>query len=251
MKFLLGFLILFSANVAAEQTTLITPRNATIELIAQFPDGTGPFATVVLAPGQGYHMQLPSLEGLANKLVAEGIAVYRFNWAYYTSTPRGNPSDGFALEIEDMQTVVSAAKGDPRVDSKRLWASGKSLGSSVAWHVLSQDPSLRGGALLTPVCSQVMEGATTPTPIHEYYYPGILEETRPLIFALGDSDPLCDLPVLYSLLSKLSGPSRLAVAGGDHGFQELPLAGDEAFEKNIIAISNIVTLAIAQWSVPD
>lgn len=252
MKYILiGILLLSAGNVGAEPFPLTTPRGAVIDVIEEFPEGLGPFSTVVLAPGQGYHMQMPTLELLAKKLLSEGIAVYRFNWAYYTSTPRGDLSDGFALEIEDMQTVITKAKSDSRVDQKRLWAAGKSLGSSVAWHVLAEDSSLRGGVLLTPVCSQVLSGTQTPSPLHEYYYPNITEETRPMVFGLGDSDPLCSVPILYNLIADLKGQSRIIVVGGNHSFESLPLEGNEALEKNFAVLNDFVALAIRQWSVSD
>ncbi|MEZ5490282.1 MAG: alpha/beta family hydrolase [Gammaproteobacteria bacterium] len=252
MKYLLaGILLLLAGTSSGESLTLTTPRGAKIDVIAQLPEGTGPFTTVVLAPGQGYHMQLPALEKTAQRLLAAGFAVFRFNWAYYTSTPQGNLSNEFVLEIEDMNAVVALAKSDTRVDSERIWAAGKSLGSSVAWHVLKGDSSLKGGALLTPVCSQAESGNQEPTPIHDYYYPSIDEETRPLVFVVGDSDPLCSPSILYRLISELTGPSRLAVVGGDHSFENLPLSGNEAFEKNLRLIGDFVALAIADWSVTD
>ncbi len=246
---LLPILMLHSAmTFAADTLSIQTPRAATIEVVADFPTGPGPFITVILAPGQGYHMNLPAIESTARRLVEEGIAVYRFNWAYYSASPRGNPSDGFELEIEDMHSVVEFARSDTRVDSSRLWAAGKSLGSSVAWHVLRGDSELRGGVLLTPVCSQVENPQQPPVAVHDYYYPDVSAETRPLIIVLGDDDPLCSTSILYSLVAKLNAVTRLSIVGGDHSFDNLHREGDLAFQQNLQAVTDFVALSVSDFS---
>jgi len=250
MKGLLTAILILhcSLSVAAESVSIATPRGSTIEVIADFPIGAGPFTTVILAPGQGYHMRLAALEQTARRLVEEDIAVYRFDWTYYTATPRGSPSQDFVLEIEDMNTVVALAVADSRVDSSRVWAAGKSLGSSVAWHVLRANRTLRGGVLLTPVCSQVESAGAAPVAIHDYYYPDVSAETRPLVFAQGDADPLCSTPILYGLMADLSAPTRLLVVGGDHSFEGLPRAEGNALDENLQAVADFVALAVADFS---
>lgn len=84
-----------------------------------------------------------------------------------------------------MNTVVALAVADSRVDSSRVWAAGKLLGSSVAWHVLRANRTLRGDVLLTPVCSQIESAGAAPVAILDYYYEDVSAETRPLVFALG------------------------------------------------------------------
>jgi hypothetical protein len=43
-------------NFAAEEMTVGAPDGRRVSVIADFPSGPGPHSTIVLAPGQGYHM---------------------------------------------------------------------------------------------------------------------------------------------------------------------------------------------------
>jgi len=96
-----------------------------LDLIADFPPGGGPFPAGVLAPGEGYHMRLPAMERTAEALVAQGHAVYRFNWAYWSREPKGKPAADLSSELDDIRRVLAAARSDRRVaaDSSRSAAS--------------------------------------------------------------------------------------------------------------------------------
>jgi len=218
-----------------------TPRGAQLEVVADFPAGAGPFPAVVLAPGQGYHLALPALAQTAQQLVAHGIAVYRFNWAYFSNNPKaGRPSDDLLNELEDLQSVLKLARAEPRVAQDKVSVGGKSLGSLVAWKALSADPSLRAGVLLTPVCSRTSDGQSQD--FSDTNYPGISAELRPVLFVAGDRDPLCAPRVLYAFAAKSQGRARVAIIGGDHGFENKTLVGsavDAARNRNISLLSHI------------
>lgn len=204
---------------ASETKNLSTPRGASIEIIQEIPKGSGPFPVVILAAGQGYHMRLPLMEKLSQSLAANGIAVLRFDWAYFTRDPKqGKASADLSAEFEDMKTVVDFARGDQRFDQKRLMIGGKSLGSIIAWKVLRANPDLRGCLLLTPICGA---GKTSPLrlPTAEESYSGLAQETRPIGFILGENDPACVKPQLYRFVADSKGPIRVAVIGGDHTFR--------------------------------
>lgn len=250
---LLAGLIGTSTAFAVEPTLISTPRGTPISVIAEFPTGVGPFPAVVLAPGQGYHMTLPALEKSAKTLTENGIAVFRFNWAYFSASPKGKPSSDLAIEIEDMSAVVAAVKSDPRVRPEYIWAAGKSLGSLVAWRVLASDKSLRGGAFLTPVCSRAPDAKSPPVSEAEENYPGLQSESRTLAFVLGDKDPLCSPPLLYKFLANSSGKTRVGVVGGDHGFENKARTGAAAtiaLEGNLRVVAEFITLAISDASTP-
>lgn len=232
----------------ADPLGIATPRGARVEAIADFPAGPGPFPAVVLAPGQAYPMDMPALAQPARRLVELGIAVYRFDWAYSTRTPRGEPSADLSLELEDLAAVVAAARADPRVDRGKLAVGGKSLGSLVAWRAFSADQSLMGGLFLTPLCSRAAPGQPTPAPVAERNYPGFSAERRPMAFILGDHDPLCNPSVLYRFAAHAAGPVRIAVTGGDHLFENRLLQGaaaDRARERNIQAVARFAAGFIA------
>lgn len=203
---------------AAEPGRLETPRGAHLAVRADFPPGPGPFPTLVLAPGAGYHMDLPVLAETAAQLLARGFAVWRFNWAYFTADPAGGrPSDELTHEREDLLAVLDRALADPRVARERVFVGGKSMGSVVAWSVLRERPAVRGAVLLTPVCGRVVAGV--PVAEFDQNYPGVADERRPLLLVSGDQDPLCAPSVLYRLAALPSGPVRVAVLDGNHGLE--------------------------------
>lgn len=226
---------------SAQSHAIKTPRGEFVELIADLPAGSGPFPAVVLAPGQGYHMNLPAISQTAKRLVAGGVAVYRFNWAYMASKVKGaGPSDNLTNELEDLSAVIASVRADSRIDPARVSVGGKSLGSVVAWRVLSRDAALRSGLFLTPICSRLPQGATEAVPLVEENYPGIGSEKRPTAFIAGDSDPLCSPSVLYRAAASFRGPVRVAIVGGDHGFGNRSLkapAAEEFLNRNIETVS--------------
>ncbi len=218
-KVLLGLLLagVCLTSHAADRVLLHTPRGAELAVQADFPVGAGPFPAVILAPGQGYHMDLPIMQDTAERLVADGFAVYRFNWAYFTRDPKnGGPSDDLSLEVQDMATVLAAARKEKRVDTARIAAAGKSLGSAVAWRLFRQEPGLHKGVFLTPVCVND-DGKPDPQAVL-VNYPGSADETRPVAFVSGDHDPLCANAALYDFAVRSGGRMRVAVVSGDHVF---------------------------------
>ncbi|MBI3884819.1 MAG: alpha/beta hydrolase [Opitutae bacterium] len=170
-------------------------------------------------------MNAPVMAEVADQLVARGCAVFRFDWAYYTADPKaGRASKNLATEVEDMTAVVAQARRDARVAADRIFSGGKSLGSEVAWRVLAADRTLRGGLLLTPVCSRVRDGAVVSLAVENY--PGLARETRPLCFIAGEQDPLGNAPILYRFAAGAGGPARVAIVSGNHTFEDprLPAA---------------------------
>lgn len=230
--------------------TVTTQRGATVEVNAEFPRGSGPFPAIVLAPGEGYHMARPAMEQTAKSLVAHGVAVYRFNWAYFTATPKpGSPSEDLTQELQDLNAVLAIAEAEPRVARGKLSVGGKSLGSIVAWRALAGNRSLQAGLFLTPVCSHVPKGESVPLVVADENYPGAAEETRPLLFISGDRDPLCALPVLYRFAANAGGATRVSIVGGNHSFEAPTLMGDAASEaqaRNLRSVAQIAASFLAE-----
>lgn len=235
----------------AQDMRVATPRGASLHVIAGFPAGAGPFPTVILAPGSGYHMSMPILEDVAKQLVAHGMAVYRFNWVYFTAEPKGKPSTDLVLELQDMSAVLAVARSDARVAKDRVFVAGKSLGTGVAWSLLSSDKAIRAAVLLTPVCSRTKDGALVSEA--EENYPGITAERRPLLFVAGEQDPLCAPSVLYRFAATAAGPTRVAVIGGDHSFAEPAVsgaAGEVAKQSNTQLAGLLVANFVAKYAHP-
>jgi len=203
-----------------------TPRGAIIELIEEHPPGPGPFPAVVLASGSGYDMRQPILERVAHALVAAGVGVIRFDWAYRVRDPKhGQQSADRAAEIEDLTTALALARKAPWVDPSRIALGGKSLGSIIAWRVLRHEPEVRGALLLTPVCSpkpklQPASSGPPSSPVVDGNYPDVRAETRPTAWILGKNDPACAPSILYQHLAGAGGGAQIDVLRGDHTFSE-------------------------------
>jgi alpha/beta superfamily hydrolase len=208
---------LFLACLPAKATdaiTVHTPRGAPISVVASFPEGQGPFTTVILGPGTGTMKQKIN-EVVEHELLQNNIAVYRFEWAFYVKDKNSKPSDtDRSPELEDFASVVALAKADKKVDAKAIIVGGKSRGTVIAWQILRNDPSLKGILQLTPVCSK--QGFSA-----DQLYPDLASERRPSLWIAGDADSACNINTLYGFLAKAGGPARAAIVVGDHG-----LAGD-------------------------
>lgn len=243
----------FSRLAAADELSVTSAHGGRVSVIAEFPDGSGPHPALVLAPGQGYHMHLPALEETSRALVRAGIAVFRFNWAYFTTEPKGRPSAELANELQDVQAVLSAARNHPKVDAHRVSVGGKSLGSVVAWRAFAVDAKLSSALLLTPICNRVPKGETAARSEADDNYPGFAQQSRPILFVSGDKDPLCAPYVLYRFAA--SGPPsvRVVVVGGDHSYEDrsLPLPIAEASrDRNIAAVAATAVGFVAESLLP-
>lgn len=233
----------------AEELSTLDASGTRLAIVADFPPGDGRHPAIVLAPGQGYHMALPAMEATAKALVGQGIAVFRFNWAYFTAQPRGEPSDDLSRELRDLQAVLAVARQHPKVAATRLAVGGKSLGSIVAWRAFTTEAQLRSALLLTPVCSRVPKGETLPRSEAPENYPGLVAERRSSLWIAGDKDPLCAPTVLYGFAATGPGTARVAIVGGDHGYEDraLPAAAAEAARtRNLSAVSALAAGFVAE-----
>lgn len=252
-KFTLSLASAFLVSQAslAENLTVVNADGVILSVIADFPTGDERYPAIVLAPGQGYHMALPALEETARSLTDQGIAVFRFNWAYFTTEPKGQPSSDLSKELQDLQAVVAAARKHRKVATQNVSVGGKSLGSMVAWRALSADSQLRSALLLTPVCSRIPRGETLPRSEAKENYPSLETERRPTLWISGDKDPLCAPSLLYGLAGTSPGAARVAIVGGDHSYENraLPLAAAEAARKrNLAAVSVLAASFVAEVS---
>lgn len=243
---LTAFILTFTSLNSYAQTNSIsvitTPRGENIQLISNFPKGNGPFPTLILAPGAGYHMQLPLMEEIDRQLVGNGIAVIRFNWAYFNSkTRKPSPSLNLDLEYEDLSTVLNHAKTDAHTDKNALFIAGKSLGTGVAWRLFKNHHDLKALVLLTPICSKTVDSNTTSE--IEQNYPQLNKETRPVLFIMGDSDPACASHILLAYLSERKNNMTTSIIGGNHGFENPHLNTQEAesFKQKNIRLASLLT----------
>lgn len=237
----------------AEEVTLRASAGVPLRVTIDMPPGDGQFPAVVLAPGQGYHKGLPAMEATARALVAQGIAVFRFDWGYFSAVPRGQPSADLGSELQDLQAVIAAARAHPRILAEQVIVGGKSLGSIVAWRALASDPQLRGALLLTPVCSRVPAGESVARSLAKENYPGLAGERRPTLWISGDRDPLCSTQVLYAFI-QASERARIGIVGGDHGFEHRDRQAKSAaamLDRNLAAVGALCASFVAEHVGPS
>jgi predicted alpha/beta-hydrolase family hydrolase len=242
-------LVLTGSNVRAESTFVPSPDGGRLPVLIDLPRGDGKFPAIVLAPGQGYHMTLPAMAATARALTEQGVAVFRFNWAYFSTEPKGQPSPDLSRELQDLQAVLNAARAHPRVSAQQLSVGGKSLGSVVAWRAMVSDKQIRSGLFLTPICSRLSKGESVPKSEARENYPGFEADQRPTLWVSGDQDPLCSPTVLYGFAATGPKTARVAIVGGDHGYEDrtLPSGAAEAVRRrNLDAVSAVAAAFVAE-----
>lgn len=205
-----------------------------LEVLIDCPTGADALPALIQAPGLKYDMHRPAIASPAEHLSANGVAVYRFNWTFYVDDAlNGQPSQDLSQELHDMESVLQLVRDDHRIDRHRLTIMGKSFGSLVAWRIFKADAELKSCILTTPLCQpgnadameQVIEN-----------YPGIEQETRPILIIAGNCDPYCHLPTLYRFAALALDNVFLVVLNGNHGFElagEPALVGKDKFQRNM------------------
>lgn len=205
----------------------------------QIPKSSQKVPLIIIAPGNGYHKDLPLIKILADKAEKNNIAAVRFNWQFYSN--KSKPSEKYAVEVNDVIDIIRKMKVHPQIDSQRVYIIGKSLGSVLAYRAALRDKNLKGIVLLTPIMPD------TTGSYNEFYYPGILKEQRPVLFALGDNDAdNCILKTLYKCASLMETTPDILVTQGDHGFNIEEYQEGKTSVKNDKNIDNITDLVI-QW----
>lgn len=214
MKRILPVLLLLTLGLGAEEPRgleIATPRGVALAADHHVP-ATPNGAAVVIAPGRGYHKDLPLLRESADALQRAGFHVLRFDWAYFTA--KGKPSPKLEVEAEDLEAVLAHAKTIPGVE--KILLAGKSLGSIAAFfRARRKHDDLAGLALLTfPV--------HPPGQPHETYgdVRGLGGLKVPTIVVCGDADPGASLRGLYRFAAECDPAPQITIVPGDHGMHD-------------------------------
>ena len=242
----LAVLSSFAPRALAEEISLSIPAGTRTPLAAKLivPEGPGPFATLIIAPGGGYDMDQPLTGGLAKAVAQAGFASLRFDWRFYKEDS-ARPSKGLTTEVADLNEIVAYARSDNRLDAARIFLAGKSLGSIATWRVASSDSRITAAYLLTPICRQLGDTGQNAA------YPGLLETEKPTVLVLGNRDPLCPLPNLYKWLGSANDNILTLVFGGNHGLKLSPPAGDLTVQNEQRAIEAVVHWLTIHNRAPD
>jgi hypothetical protein len=90
-----------------------------------------------------------------------------------------------------------------------------------------------------------------PVALGEENYPGVASEKRPLLFVSGNKDPLCAPEMLYRFAANSGGPTRVAIVGGNHGYEDPALTGEsatDARDRNIDLVARLATSFLIEAS---
>ena len=222
MKVIISMFFIWTSVVHATEVTkfnITTERGDVIEAQLHTPKNIqGKVAAILIAPGKGYHMELPLVKQLAEKAAENNIISLRFNWHFFTSN--GTSSEDLSKEVKDMTAALKYLKSLPKVDTYKIMVAGKSLGSVVAYKMFKRNPYLLSLYLLTPLCTWHWDEQgkqVYPFPIGEMKYPKLNDELRPVHITLGNKDVLCMPEMLYDFLKVSNGNISTTVFGGDHG----------------------------------
>ena len=122
-----------------------TGHGSTLDMVLHLPREPRGVA-VLIAPGQGYHMDLPLIEKSADRLSDAGFHALRFNWGYFAA--KGRPSEGLKVEQADLEAAIGWIRKTKGVE--KLILAGKSLGSLVVLNRAGEKhDDIEGVALLT------------------------------------------------------------------------------------------------------
>lgn len=122
------------------------------------PNGNGPFPAVVLLQDSGPHDEDETigsnkpLRDLAWGLASHGIAVYRYTkrTAKYGAKSNADPEKLTVNDevISDARVAVGLLAKQPKVDPKRIYIVGLSLGGYLAPRIATGDPQIAGIVML-------------------------------------------------------------------------------------------------------
>jgi len=215
---ILSFAYLFSFDVLASdlQVDLKTPRGNLIKLDIYNP---GLQSVLLLGPGQGCSPRLDMYNAIASEAKTNGFTVVRLYWGYCISDPQnGNPSDDLSSEKEDFLTALGYIRDNLKFIDTNIFVGGKSLGTFVSFEIFTSQKSLQALVMLTPVCTDSTTNTQSHKNVFSENYPNLGSESRPVLLAQGNADPLCDVIHFQDFLKDKGNNFIPLVVKGNHGF---------------------------------
>ena len=174
-------------------------------------------AFLVLAHGAGAGMHHVFMEAFADRLVAQHVAVLRYQFPYMEKGSR-RPDRAPKLHATVRAAVAEARTLAPDLP---LFAGGKSMGGRMTSGAAAEEP-------FEGVRGLVFVGF----PLHPAGRPGtqradhLAEVSVPLLFLQGTRDKLADLELLRPVTDGLGERATVhIVEGADHGFHVLKRSG--------------------------
>jgi uncharacterized protein len=177
----------------------------------------GARALFAFAHGAGAGMRHAFMEAMSARLVASGLAVWRYQFPYMEAGQR-RPDRAPLLEATARAAIGAAAAAAPDLP---LLAGGKSMGGRITSQAAAAAP-------LPGVRGLIFFGF----PLHPARKPAIRRAEHlaavplPMLFVQGTRDALADLELIGEVCRGLGDRATLHIAdGADHGFQVLVRSG--------------------------
>jgi predicted alpha/beta-hydrolase family hydrolase len=180
----------------------------------------GAWLLYVIAHGAGAGMRHPFLEGISASLAAEGVATFRYQFAYLEAG-RSRPDTPGVLEATVRAAVTKAGEVVPELP---VIAGGKSLGGRMTSSAAAAEPLDRVKGL-----------AFLGFPLHPPGQPGTRRGDHlsrvdvPMLFLQGTRDAFARLDLITDVCRGLGSRATLHVVdGADHSFGVLKRSGRTA-----------------------
>jgi len=207
-------------------TVAVTDKES-VSVVLSIPDPFTMGTAVIVAHGAGNNMDHPLLVSFCEHLMEAGCLAVRFNFPYM-ERGRKAPDRQEMLE-QTWQKVFEFVKTGAGFELRKIFTSGKSMGGRVVSQMLASGRLKSDGMIFL---GYPLHPAGHKDKLRDEHLPLI---KVPMLFFAGTRDPLCDLDLLKSVLTRLKSPVRLnVIEGGDHSFDVLKsssLKRPEIYEK--------------------
>lgn len=120
--------------------TLQNKDGLNLAVIEEFPEGKGPFPTVVLVHGYASGKNANSNQALVDRLHAQGIATVRFDFRGHYDSEGKIEDVNISTGLEDLEAIMEHVLANPKVDRERLGIYGSSYGGVVTEVFVSRNP---------------------------------------------------------------------------------------------------------------
>jgi predicted alpha/beta-hydrolase family hydrolase len=177
-----------------------------------------PIARFVFAHGAGASMDSDFMVAMANKIAAQGIEVFRFNFAYMqtmSETGKRRPPNRMPALLADYLTVV-----DAQPSSLRVFIGGKSMGGRVAT-MLATQPEVKNSVKGVVALGYPFHPSGKPDKLRISHLP---DQQCPCLIIQGDRDPLGSKAEIetYDLQGKVA---VIYLTDGEHSFKPRKASG--------------------------